>query len=60
MAKKRRRRKIELGSALVPLSIYRDEGSCRAWIAWLEKQLRRAYRILEKLISSSQTPSLHP
>lgn len=50
MAKKRRRRKIESGAALVPLSIYRDEDSCRAWIAWLEKQLRRAHKILSKLV----------
>lgn len=50
MAKKRRRRKIESGSALVPLSIYRDEGSCRAWIAWLERQLRQAHKALTEII----------
>ena len=48
MAKKRR--KIETNTALVPLSVYQNEIACRAWIAWLERQLKSAKRTLRLIL----------
>lgn len=47
MTKKRRRKNTTMS-----LSIYHDERACRAWIAWLEQQIKRAYRTLSKIMLS--------
>lgn len=51
MGRKRRKRQAETN--LVPLSVYQDEAACRLWIAWLERQLRQAHKVLVKLMSQS-------
>lgn len=50
MAKKGRKRKVESNTALVPLSMYQDEATCRLWIAWLERQLKSAKRTLRLIL----------
>lgn len=50
MGRKGRRRRAESSVALVPLSVYHDETACRLWIAWLERQLKKAYEALARML----------
>jgi len=48
---KRRKRRVESSTVLVPLSMYQDEAACRLWIAWLERQLRKAKQSLKWIMN---------
>jgi hypothetical protein len=55
MAKKGRKRKVETGVALVPLSMYQDEATCRAVIRYFRRGLRQAYRVLAQIVKAKNS-----